>query len=214
MEGVSYLVQLTQFVRDMNENQKSIYIQEIEYQSFVGIQALGNVVTSVNASRKATGPMSQQPPFARLIFKEIHSFLTHASNVSKLFWPIGTRRNNETDEQFEQRKPSTRRGRELREFYEIQSGHALEQRTIRDHLEHYDERLDALVQDAESDPHSGFADMLIGDDDMIAGIRPDFIMRHYNHTEGTLIFRGTRYDLTSILEALQDIHRKSRQMMA
>jgi hypothetical protein len=116
----------------MDELAKRRYTSEIKLQSLLGLLAVGNLINTIQAaSQPPIGWPSEQPPYLAMIFREIHSFLTHASNVSKLFWPIGTKRNNETEEQFEVRKPAIKRGRELRELYDIHTGHALEQRPFR-----------------------------------------------------------------------------------
>jgi hypothetical protein len=70
------------------------------------------------------------------IFRNIHSLLVHASNLSKLFWPAPAH-GTATEKQ-----ARAERGARLRAYYGLPDVHPLKDRTLRNHLEHFDERLD------------------------------------------------------------------------
>jgi hypothetical protein len=81
------------------------------------------------------------------VFRSIHSLLTYASNVSRLFWPAPPhRKRDESRASYRERcarDPKLMRGRDLRDALGLpEHGHTLRSRQMRDHLEHFDERLD------------------------------------------------------------------------
>lgn len=82
-----------------------------------------------------------------------HTMLTHAGNVSKVLWPSRPfRRAGETEQEYKQRaKNQERRGKQLCAALGVAGTSPLRSRTMRDHLEHYDERLETFLRK----PHPG-----------------------------------------------------------
>src|SRR4030067_1143791 len=68
-------------------------------------------------------------------FREAGNFLQHSSAVSRLLWPPGSNSRP-------MKKRAKQRGAHLRNSLEIDDVHSLKERTLRDHFEHFDERLD------------------------------------------------------------------------
>lgn len=67
-------------------------MSEIETQCQVAL----NAALTVNAARaqllksvfdKGEAEVQQEPELQRILFRNLHSLLTHASNVSRLLWP-------------------------------------------------------------------------------------------------------------------------------
>jgi hypothetical protein len=77
-----------------------------------------------------------------LFWMSLQTFLTFAGNVSKLLWPV---------------KKANKRGADLRRELGV-DGLALECRELRNHLEHFDERIDVWL---ESGRGQNFRDRLI-----------------------------------------------------
>jgi hypothetical protein len=69
------------------------------------------------------------------IFDSIRMALQFSANVSKVFWPFDS-------------SPARERGRRLRELTGIADNHALKSRTLRNHVEHMDERLDTWTSNS------------------------------------------------------------------
>jgi len=65
----------------------------------------------------------------------VQSFLVAAANVSKLLWPGRNRDPKKT-------QYAEARGRELRQFLDVTELSPLSSRKLRDHFEHFDERID------------------------------------------------------------------------
>jgi hypothetical protein len=85
--------------------------------------------------------------------------------------------------------------------------HRLKSRTLRNHLEHYDERIDDWAEQTEG---KRIADWNIG---AISDLRknlptfqPTEIMRHYDPDTKEFIFRGEVFNLQTLLADVDDIH--------
>ncbi len=71
----------------MNEFAEMIFIQELKTQCRFALSAVGQL----NFSLKQLNSIGLEPEkrgyFHSEVFRGIHSFLTHANNVSKILWP-------------------------------------------------------------------------------------------------------------------------------
>lgn len=113
-------------------------------------------------------------------------FLVSAANVSKLIW--GT---NYTDSMTL-----------VKDLLEIKNDSALKSRRLRNHFEHYDER---LINWDESSKHKNIVLDNIGPSNMIKGIDKKDIFRHYDNTKGVVTFRGETFNLVPIVKELKRI---------
>jgi hypothetical protein len=141
------------------------------------------------------------------VFRSIHSLLTHASNVSRLFWPAPPRRKTgESKAAYRERcacDPKLMRGRDLRDAVGLpQHGHTLRSRQMRDHLEHFDERLDDWQRASKN---MNFFNDYIGPVGGISGVDPTDQMRWFDPTTYHLWFRGEEYDLSAVAAAVEDV---------
>ncbi|WP_156962578.1 hypothetical protein [Salinisphaera hydrothermalis] len=129
------------------------------------------------------------------VFRSIHSLLTHASNISRLFWPpIGRGKNGAKKEE---------RGRILRERVGLPNeNHPLKKRTLRDHLEHFDERIDSW---RETSARKNYAQDLIGPQNMIQGLDPADMMRWYDPDRKRFMFRGEEFDMQELVSAINEL---------
>lgn len=113
-------------------------------------------------------------------------FLVSAANVSKLIW--GT---DYTDSR-----------KLIKDLLETKGDSALKSRRLRNHFEHYDER---LIDWDKSSKHKNIVLYSIGPSDMIKGIDKKDIFRHYDNTKGVVTFRGEIFDLIPIVKELKRI---------
>jgi hypothetical protein len=131
------------------------------------------------------------------IFRNIHSLLVHASNVSKLFWPTpahGTAAEKTARDE---------RGARLRAHYGLPDAHPLKDRTLRNHLEHFDERLDSWQR--QSKDRNIVTDSIGPRSYLGPGFDDADIMRFYDETTGEFIFRGEPFDLKVLIAILQQL---------
>jgi hypothetical protein len=98
------------------------------------------------------------------------------------------------------------RGGELRNALGLPDhGHVLRSRQMRDHLEHFDERLDDWQ--ASSIRHNYMQDC-IGSAGAIAGIDAGDVMRWFDPATNCFRFRGEEYKLEPSVAAVEDIHQR------
>jgi hypothetical protein len=197
----------------MEEAEQKLYVGEIQTQWEHAQRAADRI------DEWLKGTNNKSP---RVLFGEIHTLLTHAGNISKLFWPLlKTRGKNETDEQYAQRQPASVRGEQLRQLFHIQPGHLFEKRPLRDHLEHFDERVDEFLVEwkavnkqraADGKPPAGYSDLFVAPQwfvDKIDINQLGFILRHFDQETGIFTFRGKPYDIKEIYQEVQAIGAKS-----
>jgi hypothetical protein len=146
-----------------------------------------------------------------LTFFAAHTFLTHAGNISKLLWP-DKRTKNKWPNSYE-------RGKELRRILVVHENSPLKDRTLRNHFEHYDSRIDEWVFDSINRKHAQsvparyfYADSVITRardvKRVITGLEIEDVMRHFDPETFTLSFRGERYNLLSTEKEIIELHKK------
>ena len=135
-----YLLQL-RLVGKMDEFVKNVFLLELKRQVYFADKASKQIDLAIQMFE---APISQPPDTEILlaiesdVFRNIHSFLSHASNVSKILWPS--------------KKANSERGDELRKELGLSPDNVLKKRALRDHLEHFDERMDAWAQQSKEQP--------------------------------------------------------------
>lgn len=196
----------------MDERTTEIYVGELSTQcefALNAIHGLGNVLSRLfdrNSDRTAEVDATLQAE----IFRTIHSFLTHTSNVSLLLWaaPSARPREGETKQQALDRAAASRqRGVDLRHLLAVtpSEGHVLQNREIRNHLEHFDERLDDW---AKTSQRRNIVQDFLGSPDAISGIDPTDFMRCYDPATKHLYFRGEYFDLQEMVTAVSELRKQ------
>jgi len=136
----------------------------------------------------------------------VQSLLMAAANVSKLLWPSYRKGENLVPN----------RGEVLRKSLAIDDEHSpLSKRTLRDHFEHYDARLEHWAATSEKrNLHdlgvTSFGSASPSADSAQAGISdPGDQMRSFNADSNTITFRGEVHHLQPIVDALADVRAKA-----
>ncbi len=178
----------------MDEFIEGIYLSELVAQCEFGV---GSVQRMNNMLQNHGSPSE--------FFREAGNFLQHSSAVSRLLWPPGGNSR-------QKKKRAKQRGAHLRKNLEIGDDHTLKDRTLRDHFEHFDERLDDW---AETSPNKNIVDNMIGPRNAIGGfsIKDDDIMRLFDPATKMLIFRGERFDVQALVNGLTDIQTRARKRL-
>jgi hypothetical protein len=182
----------------MNGREISVYLREADTQCRLvigAVVALNNAMEA--ASRESGGPTDwQRFEFVQgEIFRSLHSLLTHASNVSRLFWPPAGK--GAVAQKREER------GRLLRQRVGLpDDSHPLKTRTLRDHLEHFDERIDHW---RETSVRKNYAQDLVGPKGMIVGLEETDMMRWYDPSQKRFMFRGESFDIQGLVAALDQL---------
>jgi hypothetical protein len=119
------------------------------------------------------------------IFSHLHHFVAHATNIHKILEP----------------KPSTERAVILAGHVDLSGIDLGSFRRLRNHLEHFDERLDRWV--SEYDGHAFF------DMNLIAGAKGFPKKAFLRALDGDVFkFQGEDYDMTELMRAILEIERR------
>jgi hypothetical protein len=156
---------------------------------------ISEVVKQANIAKRASERLCAiNDSFDALeVWCSIQSILVAAGNVSKILWPS--------------RKISIPRGEALRALLSIDDQSLLSDRKLRNHFEHYDERIEDWFKKTNS---AVYMDSYIDPFKPAWGSNVPNIHRFYNPLTGVLTFRGESVDLFAILRELDDIMSKCR----
>lgn len=181
-------------VPNVDKHVKDIYTMEILLQCQYALNAVRQINANYNNTRFS----------ANEVFRGIHSFLTHTSNISKLLWPgRPLPRKGETSQNYKSRCRATeQRGRVLRKTLGLPNdNHVLKNRELRNHLEHYDERLDEWVAREHRDVLYDY----IGPLDRVSSIAEADKLRQFDIQTGVFAFGGDIYNLKALASAVAEL---------
>lgn len=175
----------------MDDFLKRIYLQQVKQECDFCLVAVTRMNEILKLEDKSQGDF----------FREALDLVHHAAAVSRIFWPPGCR-----DKKKKAR--SQRRGQMLRDHLGLQSNHPIQNRTLRDHFEHFDERLDDW---AENSRNKNIVTSLFGSRNAIGGdgIDDSDIIHHYDPATKIYSFRGEPFDIQELVNGINDIHQKS-----
>ncbi len=122
------------------------------------------------------------------------NMLVAAANLSKSLWGAGGKKEAE-------RQP-------LRQSLGVQDNSPLRPRKLRNHLEHFDERLDEWYQEALSSGRFWYLDRISAPAGMVAispPPRPIEMFRHFDPQTGQLTFWGDTVSVAELVKEAQTI---------
>ena len=122
-----------------------VFFQEVKTQCISALFALEQVSQKVNELQLPREPGGTGTPNSE-VFRALHSFLTHCANISRLLFP-GQRKNHNAQ----------RRATMLCDALDVNEDSPIADRSLRNHLEHYDERLDRWARSASRSATASFA---------------------------------------------------------
>lgn len=172
----------------MNNFFKTIYFEQVKQECEFCLAAVEQM-NKILEDEKAEGDF----------FREALDLVHHAAAISRIFWPPRCRTKGKTAR-------AHQRGQALRDELEIQSNHPVQNRTLRDHFEHYDERLDDWVENSEN---KNMVKKLIGSRSSIGGIDDSDIIHQYDPSTKIYAFRGEHFNLEELVAGIIDIYKKT-----
>lgn len=170
----------------MDDFLQRIYLEQAKHECeacFAAVQAFNSALA---------GAQDQDP------FLHVSALIHHAAAVSRIFWPPSARDKHA-------HKRAQRRGEFLRSSLMIPSSHTIQSRTLRDHFEHFDERLDDW---AERSKNRNIVRKLLGPRTAIGGdaIQDEDIIDHYDPATKIYAFRGEKFDVQAIASGVEDLY--------
>jgi len=128
----------------------------------------------------------------------LQAFLIAVGNISKLLWPSPPRRGT--------RRIISDRGEKLRESLDVPEGSYLESRRLRNHFEHFDERLETWAYMATA--HS-MVDWNLLNSDLLSEDTSNNVFRNYDPERKIVFFQQDRYELQPILDEVEELLQKA-----
>lgn len=126
----------------------------------------------------------------------MESFLSAAANISKTLYGTGDKKLAEF------RRP-------IRESLEIDESSPLYSRKLRNHLEHFDERLDQWYK---TSTQKNFVDFNTGPrNSIILGGSDEDMFRNYDDADKVVTFWGGEYPIQPIADAISDLLPKANR---
>lgn len=124
----------------------------------------------------------------RRVFAALQAFLTAAANISKLLWPEPRDARN-----FPDRRP------QLWQSFNISLPSPLESRDLRNHFEHFDQRLDEFFH---ANPGGSMFDMNLLSVDVMASVPPGAMYRNFDPDTMCVWFGGQVFTLRPVIRAI------------
>ncbi len=177
----------------MNPRIETVYLGEL----------LNECENAIAAVRRMNAILAKSDEPAREFFREATDFLQHAACASRLLWPAPW--GNAA-----QRARAEDRGKHLRDSLGVDSAHLLSNRDLRNHLEHYDERIDEWAATSHT---RGTADGNIGPRSMFHNLPDSDVMRHFDQDTKTFTFRGQAFNVQEIVNAVADVRRRAAERL-
>ena len=118
----------------------------------------------------------------------VQTLLTGAANTSKALWGAGGRFATER--------------RALRESLAVDDSSPFRDVSMRNHFEHYDERLDRWWRESES---RNYLDHMIGPPDAVSGLSDGDRFRVYDPTTHEVVFWGEKFNVQAIATATAEL---------
>ncbi|HAT2139348.1 TPA: hypothetical protein I8027_001776 [Legionella pneumophila] len=160
----------------MDKSIEGIYLREILIQANGAIRCANQFSELLKSSQQE-------------FFRAVEHFLHHAAAISHLLFPA--------------REKSKTRAEHLRKILNIDEQNALKDRTLRDHLVHFDERLDNWANNSK---RKNFVDHCIGDiKKLVSGVDSTDYIRNFNPNNMEYIFLNETFNLNDILNAIIQI---------
>ena len=129
------------------------------------------------------------------IFRCLEALLYHASRISLILWPVKGRGDQA-------------RGHHLRQLLGVGENNPLEDRKARNHVQHFDERLDKWVRETGG---KIYIDQNVGPYPPIKGANEKEI-RRYDPITQEFIFRSEKYEIGALVKAVADLHGRALKL--
>ena len=166
------------------------------------IEDCGMFGLSITAFNKAKNASCNNESIDEL-FMHAFSSIHRAAAISRMFWPPGSKDKSKSER-------SRKRGEHLRSVIEIDHNHPIRSRSIRDNLEHFDERLDDW---AENSKYKNMIKKFLGPRSAVSGIEDSDIIHHYDPKLYTYYFRGQPFNLQALTNGVKDIFERASKRL-
>lgn len=168
----------------------TFYTQAIRFNLLSAISSVQFLVKCLKETNTAEDP----DVLTDAILDSIQNILLHTASVSKYFWPINKGSH----------KVHKKRAQTLRRIFKIKDNSPLQNKELRNHLEHLDENLDKYLW---SKPIVGNVFPAYVGPEMPRNEVPYHFFRAFFTESGTFESLGVRLELQPVIDELYEIYR-------
>lgn len=169
---------------------EAFYIEAMHFNTTSALDSASNVQAALEAGALYSPDSSEWQESALAIVNGVQAIALQAGAVSRYLWPSS-------------KKPlHLARGERLRIGLGVRDDSSLYNRDLRNALEHFDERLDAFCQNLVAGRILPTYLGPLGEEPEV----PTFLFRAYYTDVGVFEVIGKRFEMTPILDAIQDLH--------
>jgi hypothetical protein len=169
----------------VNAHKRLLFLLEIETQARFALRAARDLKRAVNRALFHHGKTES-------IWYATQAFLVASANVSKLLWGSSERSSTE-------RRP-------IRELLGVEDDSPLRSRSLRNHFEHIDERIDRWI-DRTADELATSVDLHLGSAEHAV---PDELFRGFDPKREEFLWADERYELEPLIHSLRALHAATR----
>lgn len=169
---------------------EAFYLEAMLYCTTTALRAANEVREALEAGAQYSPSSPEWQVCAFTIMNGVQTVAIQAAAISRYFWPA---RANE---------PHRLRAARLRAGLGVSDDSPLRNRDLRNHLEHFDERLDDFCRNLVA---GVILPTYVGPQGPEPEV-PTFLFRAYYTDVGVLEILGHRFDIAPILNALQTLH--------
>jgi hypothetical protein len=199
---------------------QNVFLYEIGEQSKLALLAFSEIEATVNAiigndMKPDISPTDSMEEIARKMedfrkmsdqiklyrdkcWNHLQSFLTASANISKIFWPAYYENRHDESKEYSQR------GIDLRNFLNMSNKSVLNNRDLRNHVEHYDERLHDWAKKSKMRAIVARNLSSVHTDDPYADMA-NFDMQRY-----IVSFWGKHYEILPLVEEIRALYQQVR----
>jgi hypothetical protein len=207
----------------MDSSLLEIFVREIKMQCRFGIEAFNALGAELQRiDNEASLPFDHRPQTPTdpdgdnwVVFLHSYSFLVHAAIVSKILWPEPRVSKHERSKVGPANVKAlevirTKRGPQLRKELKIKEGLKIESKSLRNDLEHYDERIEAWYL---ASPRKNSMDWSLISRSAVAGLDPWDFRRNFEPATTSFLLEGNDYNLHAMGLELVDIYQSASEWL-
>jgi predicted P-loop ATPase len=171
----------------------AFYVESIRFNCESAYKSIESVAEFIEMTNKTKGKYEITGIIQNQVINNVQNILVQAAAISRYFWPSTPGKN----------KIHEKRADHLRKIFEISDGSPLKNRTLRNQLEHFDEKLDIYLA---SKPIVGYVlPAYVGGLPETDGV-PAHLFRAFYIDAGVFDVLGVRHEVQPIVDELCRIY--------
>lgn len=175
----------------------AFYMEAIRFNTEAAMSSIDFVAKFIESTQKAEGNYEMTGELQTQILDHLQNMLSHAAALSRYFWPPKPGQN----------RIHVKRAETLRRKFNLEDDCALKNRNLRNHLEHFDEKLDNYLWAA---PVVGYVFPAYVGGELQGNDVPTHLFRAFYVDTGVFETLGVRHEVQPIVDQICSIYDQLR----